>query len=135
MLVLFTPLGAADQALLLGIPTGKDDGPVRTPSLLQQLANSMDAFQHRSRAAIRINRAVHPGIAMVAYDHPFVGILRARDLSHYIPDGPVLVVLFQMYLHLHRPGADVVREGQSSLPFTWRLRPAQVLQDGLGITV
>ena len=95
----------------------------------------MDAFQHGSCAAVGINRAVDPRIAVVAHHHPLIGILGASDFASNIPDGPVLVILFQMQLHLHRAGAYVVGKGQSALPIARRFRPSQVLQDRLGIAV
>jgi hypothetical protein len=64
--VLLHPLGRADQAFFLGVPTAKDDGALRPPALLEQRADAMHRFQHGRGAAVGIDRAIDPRVAMIA---------------------------------------------------------------------
>ena len=64
----------------------------RHPSL-QQRADAVHSLEHGGGAAVGIDGAVDPGIAMIAGDHPLVGILRPFDFADHIPDDAALVIL------------------------------------------
>ena len=114
--VLLGKLGRADQAFFFRIPTGEDQGALGTPSGLQQLSDAMHRFQLRGGAAVGIDRAIHPGIAMIAGDHPLVGKLRSVHHANHVPDGHVVIVQLDRHVHLHRSRTDVIGEGQRALP-------------------
>ena len=79
------------------------------------------AFEHRRRAAVRIDRAVDPGVAMIARNHPFVGKLAAAHAANHIPESAELIVLLEMHLHPHRSRSHVIGERQRTLPFARRV--------------
>ena len=70
--VCFGPLDRSEQARLLRIPARVDERTRRTPSLLQQRADRLRLRHHRDVARQRIPGPVHPTVAMIAADHPFV---------------------------------------------------------------
>ena len=89
------PLGRADQALLFGVPTAKDDSPFGTPSGLEQFADAVHCFEHAGRAARRIDGAEDPGVAVVAGDDPLIRIGGAVDGADDVPDGAIGVLLIE----------------------------------------
>ncbi len=133
--MLLGELGRADQAFLFRIPTGEDQGALGTPSAFQQLSDSMHRLQLRGRSAVGIDRAIHPGITMVAGDHPLVGKLRAANHANDVPDGDELIVQLDRQMHLRRSWSHVIGEWQRALPTTRRLRSAQVRHDGRRVAV
>ena len=64
-----------------------------------------------------------------------IGILCAGNFSDDIPNGVESVVLLQQQVNLHRAGTHVIGEGQRALPGMRRLRTAERLQNGRGITI
>src|SRR4029077_3988598 len=108
-----------------GIPTPDYDGALRLPSRLHPFADSMHRFQHGRSTAVGIDRAVHPGIAMIACNYPFIRQLAAANPPDHVPDGTQLVVLPEVHLHLGRTRTDVVGEGQRTLPITRRVGSSQ----------
>ena len=73
--VLLDPFGRADQAFFLGVPTAEDDGALGAPALLEQRADAVNRLKHGGGAAVGIDCAVDPGVAMIAGDDPVVGDL------------------------------------------------------------
>ena len=122
-------LGGADQALFFGVPTGKHHGAPGTPSGFQQFANAVHGLQHGRRAAAGIGGAKHPGIAMIAGNHPLLGILRAPQGADHVPDGPQAVILRQVQADFGRSGTNVIGKRQRALPLARRNRAAQLAQD------
>ena len=55
----------------------------------------MDGLKHGGGAAGGIDRAIDPGVAMIADDDPVVGILGAFDFSDDVPDDAALIVLLR----------------------------------------
>ena len=102
---------------------------------MQQCADAVNRLKHGGRAAVGIDRAVDPGIAMIADDDPVVGVLRAFDLADDIPDGAPLVVLLRDEVHAHSAGAEVIAEGQRALPSLRHAGAFQRLQDGRRIVI
>ena len=126
------PLGRAHQALFFGIPARNHDATLGLPSLLQQVAQPMHSLEHRSGAAIQIDRPIDPRVAMISGNDPIFLLLRicAIDCADHIPDGAQLVVLHQVHVNLHcaRP-AEMVGEGQCALPLARSLQPIQRLKN------
>ena len=50
-------------------------------------ASARALLHDRDRAGHRISRPVHPGVVMIAADHPLVRILRARNPHDHVVDG------------------------------------------------
>ena len=91
------PLRRSDQTFFFGVPGAYFDGPLWFPTLLQELAQTMYGLEHCSRAAVRIDCAVDPRVAVIACDHPVVRLF-ANDGSNHIPDGAQLVILFEVHV-------------------------------------
>ncbi len=125
--MLLDPLGRAHQAFFFAVPTAEDERALRLPSRLQQFADAVYRFEHRRGAAVGIDRAIDPGVAMIAGDHPFVGQFAAAHAADHVPQRAELIVLLEMHLHLRRPGTDVIGEGQRALPLARRIRSAEML--------
>ena len=95
----------------------------------------MHRFQHGGGSAVGIDRAIHPGIAMVPRDHALLRQLAAGDFADDIPDAAIAIILLQMHFYPHRPWPYVIGERQAALPGTRRIGPGEILQDGLGVGV
>ena len=102
--------------------------------MLEEDADAVDGFEHGGGAAVGIDGAVDPGIAMIAGDDPLIGEFGAGDGADDVPDGGVLVVHFENQVDLDA-GTDVVGEGQRALPFARGVGTAEVLEDGRGVVV
>ncbi len=130
--VLVGPLGRADQAIFLGVPARVDDGPLRLPPLLDGRPERPAHLQGRRRAAPGVDRAVDPGVAVVADHDPAVGLDLPLELGDHVPDRPDLVVHLDRHADLHRPRADVVRDRQAPLPAGGDVGPAHRFEDRPG---
>src|SRR6185369_11959582 len=110
---LFGPFSRADEPILLRIPTAKNDRAAWLPALFQQLTKAAAHFKHRRRAAVWIDGAKHPRIAMVSEHDPPIPLFVAVDARDDVPDRPQLVihVSLQTELHVVR-AADVISERQ-----------------------
>ena len=102
---------------------------------LEQRADAVDGFEHGGGAAVGIDGAVDPGIAMIADDDPLVGRLGALDFADDVPDGAALVVLLR-----RRDGRGRRRDrcgsGRAARPASLRGRRAvERLQDGRGVVI
>ena len=130
--VLVGPLGRADQAVFLGVPARIDEGPPRLPAILDRRAQGAAHLERGGGPAPRIDRAIDPGVAMVADHHPAIGLDRALERGDHVPDRPDLVVHDDPEVDLDRPRPDVVGQRQPPLPPRWDVRPPQGLQDRPG---
>src|ERR1700691_4076623 len=81
--VSFTPLGRSQQTLFLTIPKAVNHGALGLPTLLQQFSESACLFQFRARSGERVFGSVHPGIVMIASNHPLIGIFCSGDMNNY----------------------------------------------------
>src|ERR1700704_5340358 len=95
----------------------------------------MHGLEHRGGAAVGINRAIHPRIAMVARNHPLFRQLAPRYATDHVPERAELVVLFEVHLQLRRTWSNVIGERQRALPLAWRGWSAQMLQHGPHIVI
>ncbi len=110
------PLRGAQQARLLAVPRAVDDGPPWAPARLDQLRHAPRLLQHRHLAADRVGRAVHPGVVVVAAQHPLVGPLGAGQPGDDVPDRLEAPVEGELEVDLRRAGAEVVGDGQGAAP-------------------
>src|ERR1700690_1635976 len=131
--LLLDPFGRADEAFLFGVPTAKDDGAARTPSLKEQSADAADGFKHGGGTAGGIDCAIDPRVAVIADDDPCVRVLRAFDFSDDIPDDAALVILLGDEVNFHSGGTEVIAKRQRTLPALRRARPFKRLQNRRGI--
>ncbi len=127
--LLLDPFGGADEALLFGVPTAEDDGALGPPALTEQCADAVHGFKHGGGAAGGIDRAIDPGVAMIADDDPGVGILRALDFADHVPDDAALVVLLRDEVDFHSAGTQVIAERQRALPALRHSGAFERLQD------
>src|SRR5256885_11388274 len=79
VIVLLGPLGRAQQSGFFSVPRAIDDGALRLPAGLDQLAERPRFFQDGNLSGDGILRAVYPGIVMVAANHPLIGESGARN--------------------------------------------------------
>src|SRR5215469_2633870 len=113
------PLGRADEPLFLRIPAADNDGPLRFPSGLEQFAEPVHGFEHRGGPAVRIDGAIHPGIAVIPCGDPLVRRLGTANPANNVPDRTVLVILLEVHLDSNWTWACVIGEWQGTLPVSW----------------
>src|SRR5262249_24737810 len=123
------------QSFLFRVPTGEDNGSVRLPALLQQFADSVYRFEHRRRAAVGIDSAIDPGVAMIPEDDQLVWIFVSRNSADDIPNRPIVIILLEMHFDTHRSRSNVIGEWQRTLPFTRGLRAPEILQNRRSVAV
>ena len=114
--MLLDPLGGADEAFFLGIPTAKDDGAFGPPALRDESTDAVDGLEHGGGAAGGVDGAVDPGVAMIAGDNPVAGVLGALDFSDDVPDDAALIVLIGDKVDFYAARPEVVAERQRALP-------------------
>src|SRR5206468_4278923 len=54
---------------------------------------------------------------------------RSAHFADHVPDGAELIVLLQVKLYFRRPGTDVIRKRQRSLPLSRRGRSSEVFEN------
>src|SRR6059036_1343750 len=59
--------------------------------------------KHGSRTAIGIDGSIHPGIAMISADDPFVRKFVTADFADYVPNCAVLIILLEVHFYFCRP--------------------------------
>ena len=136
--VLLGPLGRADEAFFFGVPTGDDDGAGGLPALLEESAEAVDGFEHGGGAAVGVDGAVDPGVAMIAGYDPIVGVVGAGNGADDVPDGAEGNVLIEMHVDGDvcggcgvgsGAGSRVIGEGERALPVARRLLAAERFED------
>jgi hypothetical protein len=65
---------------------------------------------------------------MGAQYYPLFGILAALDFDHNVPDGLDFIGDVELEVDLRWPGANVIRERESSLPVGRRFRASDRFQ-------
>src|SRR5258706_11770813 len=95
----------------------------------------MHRFQHRRRAAIWVDCAIHPGITMIPSHHPLVRELAARNAPDHVPESAELIILLQMHLDPYRPWPHVIGKRKRTLPLARRVGAREVLENWRGIVV
>ena len=130
------PLGRAEQARLLAVPGGVDDGALRASSRSWRARPAARASaQLGHHAAERVGGAVDPGVVMVAADHPLVGPLGAGDAGDHVVDRLQVPVERQLEVDLRRAGAEVVGDRQAAAPVLGRHRAGHRLEQRQGVAV
>ena len=114
--VIFDPFDRSQQSGFFSIPCAIDDGALGSPSLAMQLAQHARFFEHGGLAGNRIVGAVDPGVMMIAAQYPLLAAIRASQSADNVVDRLDVPVGCDFEMHLRRPGADVVRDGQRPAP-------------------
>lgn len=70
----------------------------------------MYGFEHGGGAAVGINRAVDPGVAVISDHHPLLRFSTAFDVARHVPERAELVILLQVHFYARRPRPDVIGE-------------------------
>ena len=68
------PFGRAQEARLLTVPAGVDDGPRRPPALAVELSQRLGLAHQRDLPGERVGGAEHPAVMVIAADDPFIGL-------------------------------------------------------------
>ena len=89
----------------------------------------MHGFQHGSGATVWIHGTINPGITMIATDHPFFRRVGSAHATDHIPDGSILVILFEMNLYADRPRTAVIGKRPCALPFLRHGRAGKMFQN------
>ena len=116
--VLLGPLGRADQAVFLGVPARVQERPPRLPAILDGRPQRTAHFQRRRRAAARVDRAVDPGVAVVADHDPAIGLDRAGNRGDHVPDRANLII--HRHRHPRPPPARDRRDRPGAAPLASR---------------
>ena len=95
----FGPFSGTDQSLFFAIPSAEDDRAFRTPAALGQLAHSLSFSENSNHPANRIFGAIHPGVVMIAADHPLIRPLAAAKPRDDIVCGHHFEVELQLEMH------------------------------------
>ena len=112
----FHPLDRTQQAGLLSIPRAIDDGALWRPALAMEFAQHARFLQHGGLAGNRIVGAVHPGIVMIAAQHPIAASIRAGQRGDDVVERLDVPVGSNFEVHLGGPGPDVISDGQRAAP-------------------
>ena len=107
-------LSGSDQAELLRIPEGKDDGPLGLPAGSDQRREATRDLEHRAEPGAGIHSAKAPRIVMRAEDDPTIGVT-AGDPADDVADRAAARVHLHIETHRHRARAQPIRERQSAL--------------------
>ena len=131
----FGPFRRAEQRRLLAVPRAVDDRALRLPSLLEELAVRARLLELRRQPADRIAGAVHPAVVVIAAHDPLVGERAARDLRDHVVGRHDVPSRLHDEVHRRRAGADAIGDRQRAAPVDRRHRPAERLQQRLGVAV
>ena len=115
--VAFHPLGAADDAELLGAPRGEDHGARGAVAGTGGLGEAAGALHQDDRPGKRVGGAEAPCVVVAADDHVLVGIHGAGDHAHHVRGAAKRTVLHDLHADLQRVAAiEAVLERQAALP-------------------
>ena len=123
--VLLDPFCRAHQHGFLGIPGAVDDGALGPPTLLRQFSERARLLQQGDLPGRWVFRSVHPGIVVIAADHPLVGGLRARNPRDHVVDFLHVPIKIHLEMHFRFARTHVIRNRQPAAPFLGRHRPFQ----------
>src|SRR5258705_13255592 len=119
VLELLDPFRRADEAPLLAVPGGEDDGAGGLLSVTRERGERARRLEHRHGAAHVVARTRSPGIAMTADHDPFIRPATAPDHPDGVPDlmeGAGAALRLDMQPRAPRSRADVIVERECSLP-------------------
>src|SRR5207245_11808219 len=101
--MLLAPFGRTDQTLFFAVPTTDNDRAFRLPTGFQQLADPVYSLEHCRRAAVGIDGAVRPRVAVITHHHPLVAKLATAHAPDHVPANARLIILPHTHLHPPRP--------------------------------
>ena len=135
LVVVLDPLGRAEQRLLLAIPCGVDQRPLRAPSLLCELAKRARFLEDDRHAGTGITRTVDPRVVVVAANHPFVRIGRPLHPRDDVVNRHAVPVECELQVHTRRAGTEVIGDRQRAAPRLGDDGAAQRREQGLRVGV
>jgi hypothetical protein len=103
--VVLDPLRAAEQPELLAVPRRVADREPRPPAALVQRAEHGHRLERRGRARARVDRSVHPGVAVVADHHVAAVRVGAGERAVHVPDRTDRLVELDLEAHADRARA------------------------------
>ncbi|CAM5604922.1 hypothetical protein RLIN73S_06790 [Rhodanobacter lindaniclasticus] len=127
------PFGGTEQARLLAIPAGVDQGAPRPPALLEQAADGLGLGHQGYVAGQWVPRAEDPAVVVIAADDPLVRRAGALDLRDHVVDRLSAPVRQHSQVRLGLARSDVVGQRQGAAPGGGRHRSAQRLQQRRGV--
>ena len=130
---LLAPFRGAGEADFFAIPTTDHDGAARAHTLFRELPQGAGHFHHGCGAAAGIDAAEGPGIAMVAEHDPFVGQLCAANAAFDDVIGLRGIIHLNFQMDAHAIAAEVIVDGQSTLPCWRRDRTIHIFEQRFGI--
>ena len=83
----------------------------------------------------RILGAVHPGIVMIAANHPLIRRRAPRDARDHVAQRLLAPVGFDPQVHARRPGTDVIGDAEAAPPFLRSDGTFKSGEKGLRVTV
>ena len=95
----------------------------------------MGLFEHGCLAAEGIAGSVHPGIVVIAPDHPFIGFFTSRYSRNDIVNGLDVPVEFEFQMDRSFSRTDMVCEGQRSSPIFRSYRACKRTEQRFGIVI
>ena len=105
------------------------------PTLLHQFSDGARFLQQGDLPGGRVLRAVHPGIVMIAADHPFLGELRAGNSGDHVVDFLHVPIKIHLQMNFRFAGTHVIGNRQPAAPFLRRHRSLQRGQQRLRVAV
>ena len=132
----FRPFGGADQARLLRVPAGIDQGALRPPAGPGQGADRLGLLHQHHVAGQGIGGPEHPAVMVVAADHPLVGEFLALHHGDDVVDRLQAPVRLDQQMRRGRADpAGPVGDGQGPAEVAGGERAAHGRQEGLGIRI
>ncbi len=114
--VFLSPFGRADQAVFFGVPACVDDRAPGLPAVFHGCTQRVAHLERGCGSAAGIDRAVDPGVAMVADHDPAIGLDCAGEGRDDVPDLSDVVFHRDGHRDLGGSRADVIGQRQTSLP-------------------
>ena len=124
------PFGRAEEAGFLAVPARVDQGPPRFPAGPGQRTDRLRLGHDRDVAREGIPGPEDPSVVVVSADDPLVGKLGPLHHRDHVVDRLQAPVGGDRQVHLGRPGAYVVGEGQRAAPARGGDLPVQRREEG-----
>ncbi len=130
------PLGGAQQARLLAVPGGVDEGALRLPAALRQLAHRARASSSSATKPLtRVEAPLTQPSWWFAADHPLVRPLGAGNPGDHIVDRLQTPVERQLEVDAGGAGAEVIGNGKGAFQSYRRHGAAEGLEQRQSVAV